>query len=120
MFRENINRICREKNTYLTTVIKNCGISTSKATAINKGSIPNEKTLIALSNVLNCSVMDFFNDGEDLPYNKEKPHLNEDEEDIVRIYRMLSRRDKHEFMTMVYDFENRKELEGDNDLSAIG
>lgn len=34
---------------------------------------------------------------------------NADEEDILRIYRSLSRRNKHEFMAMVYDFESKNE-----------
>lgn len=37
---------------------------------------------------------------------------DEDEEDILRVYRGLSRRMKHEFMSMVYEFENRQELKG--------
>ena len=54
--------------------------------------------------------MDFFADEEDLP--ETKP-ANEDEEDILRIYRGLSRRAKHEFMSIAYEFENREGLEGD-------
>ena len=45
-FRENLNRICKEKGTNLTRVCKEIGISTSKVTAINKGSIPSEEMLI--------------------------------------------------------------------------
>lgn len=55
--------------------------------------------------------MDFFADEEDIPPVKPR---DEDEEDILRIYRGLSRRAKHEFMSMVYEFENREELKGDN------
>lgn len=32
-----------------------------------------------------------------------------DELDIIRIYRMLDRRSKHEFMMMVYEYERRME-----------
>ena len=39
---------------------------------------------------------------------------NEDEADILRIYRSLSRQDKHSFMAMIYDFEKRMELSGEN------
>ena len=69
-----------------------------------------------MAQALNCSVMDFFADEEDLP--ETKP-ANEDEEDILRIYRSLPRRAKHEFMAMVYDFGDRKEYEGDN-TNAVG
>lgn len=44
---------------------------------------------------------------------------NEDEEDILKVYRALPRRAKHEFMAMVYDFGDRKEYEGDK-ANAIG
>lgn len=115
-FRENLNRICKEKGTNLTTVVKELGVSTSKVTAINKGSIPSEDMLLSFARHLECSVMDFFADEEDL-----EPQViahDEDENDILRVYRSLSRRAKHEFMSMVYEFENRKELEGDKDNTA--
>ena len=73
--------------------------------------------MMMLANKLNCSVMDFFADEEDLAITPPKPR-DEDEEDILRVYRALSRRNKHEFMAMVYDFEARKELEGDSGNST--
>lgn len=115
-FRENLNRVCKEKGTNLTRVCKDLGISTSKVTAINKGSIPSEDMLMEFAKHLGCSVMDFFADEEDL-HNPVKPN-DEDEEDILRVYRSLSRRAKHEFMSMVYEFENREELEGDNESAS--
>lgn len=115
-FRENLNKICKEEGTNLTRVCKEIGISTSKVTAINKGSIPSEEMLLDFAKYLHCSVMDFFADEEDL-HSSVKPN-DEDEEDILRVYRSLSRRAKHEFMSMVYDFENREELEGDNESAS--
>lgn len=115
-FQENINRICAERGTSLTAVIKKVKGSSSMTTAINKkGSIPKETDLIALAKELECSVMDFFADEEDIPPVKPK---DEDEADIIRVYRGLSRRAKHEFMSMVYEFENREELKGDNGETA--
>ena len=84
-------------------------------TAINKGSLPKESEMLEMAKLLDCSVMDFFAD-EDVIH-ETKP-ANEDEEDILRIYRSLSRRAKHEFMAMVYEFENREELEGDKGATA--
>lgn len=116
-FSENIKRICAERGTNLTAVIKKVKGSSSFVTAINKGSLPKETELVELARELNCSVMDFFADEEDLaPLAEPK---NEDEQDLLNIYRRLSRRDKHEFMAMVYEYENRRELEGDN-TSATG
>lgn len=116
-FADNIKRICAERGTNLTAVIKKVKGSSSFVTAINKGSLPKESELIELARELNCSVMDFFADEEDLS-SKAQPQ-NEDEVDIIKIYRSLSRRSKHEFMSMVYEFENKKELEGDKESSAI-
>ena len=118
-FAENINRICAERGTNLTAVIKQIkNGQSSYTTAINrKGSIPNQEELLALAEILQCSVMDFFADEEDLG-TRATPE-NEDEEDILKVYRSLPRRAKHEFMAMVYDFGDRKEYEGDS-ASAVG
>ena len=115
-FAENINRICKARGVTLTAFIKSLGMSTSKVTAINNGSLPKETEMVLFAEKLNCSVMDFFVDAEDLSL--EVQPKDEDEQDILRVYRSLSRRAKHEFMSMVYDFENREELEGDKDNTA--
>ncbi|RDY21396.1 helix-turn-helix domain-containing protein [Criibacterium bergeronii] len=103
-FSDNLNRICKEQGTTLTRVCKDLGISTSKVTAIKNGSIPNEEMMLKFAKHLACSVMDFFADDEEVIPIK---HSDADEEDILRIYRTLSRRTKHEFMAMVYEFENK-------------
>lgn len=115
-FADNLNRICKEKGTTVTALLKKMNVSTAKVTMWNNGSLPKQEMLLRLAKELECSVMDFFADEEDLA-KKIEPE-NEDEEDILRIYRALSRRDKHEFMAMVYEFENRKELEGDKDNAS--
>lgn len=117
-FGDNLKRICKERGTTPTAIMKKWGLSTSKVSAWYEGSLPKQEMLLRLAEELDCSVMDFFADEEDLLPKTVKAD-NEDEEDILRIYRSLSRRAKHEFMSMVYEFENRKELEGDN-TSAVG
>lgn len=128
-FAENINRICAEKGTNLTAIVKAVKGSSAFVTAINaKGSLPKESEMLEMAKLLGCSVMDFFADEEDLPETKtanenreDLPRIktaNEDEEDLLRIYRGLSRRAKHEFMSMIYEFENREELEGDKGAAA--
>lgn len=114
---ENIKRICLKRGTNLTALVKKVKGSSSFVTAINKGSMPKESELLEFARELNCSVMDFFADEEDLALRAEPE--NEDEQDILKIYRGLPRRAKHEFMSMVYEFENRKELEGDKESSAV-
>lgn len=113
-FADNLKRICVLRNTNPTALCKELGLSTSKVSAWNKGSLPKQEVMILLAQKLECSVMDFFADEEDI--HKIQP-VDEDEEDILHIYRSLSRRAKHEFMSMVYKFENREELEGDKEIS---
>ena len=110
-FADNIKRICTERGTNLTAVVKTVKGSSSFATAINKGSLPKETELLEMARILNCSVIDFFMDEEDATSPTEPQ--NEDEVDLIRVYRSLSRRSRHELMSMVYEFENREELEGD-------
>lgn len=112
-FQENINRICKERGTTLTGLVKRMGLSTSKVSRWNEGSLPKQDLLVRLAQELDCSVMDFFADEEDLIRTIQP--ADEDEEDILRIYRSLSRRNKHEFMSMVYEFEGRIELDGDKE-----
>lgn len=115
-FAENIKRICAEQGTNLTTIVKQVKGSSSFTSAINKGSLPKETEMVEMARLLNCSVIDFFADEEDLSP-AIKPS-DEDEADILRVYRSLSRRSKHEFMSMVYEFENREELKVDNDATV--
>lgn len=122
-FATNLKRICTERGTSPTALLKSMGVATSKVAMWNSGSLPKQEMLVRLAKELDCSVMDFFADEETIhtptPTIAE-PH-DEDENDILRVYRSLTRRTKHEFMTMVYEFEKRQELEGDkpNDQSSV-
>lgn len=116
-FKDNINRICLERGTNLTSIVKQVKGSSSFTSSINKGSLPKEDEMVKMAKLLNCSVIDFFMDEEDLVPQTEPQ--NEDEADILRVYRSLSRRTKHEFMAMVYEFENREELEGDKESTEV-
>ena len=121
-FADNLKRICTERGTSPTALLKSMGVATSKVAMWNSGSLPKQEMLIRLAKELDCSVMDFFADDDTIqtPLNIAEPK-DEDESDVLRVYRSLSRRTKHEFMTMVYEFEKRQELEGDNpnDQSSV-
>lgn len=104
-FKENLNRICRERGTTLTALVKSLHLSTSKVSRWNEGSLPKEDTMLLLARTLDCSVMDFFADEEDLA--PVQP-MDEDEVDMLRVYRSLSRRAKHEFMSVVYNFDSNE------------
>jgi transcriptional regulator with XRE-family HTH domain len=106
-FATNFKRLCNERGTTPTNVCKALGLSTSKVNMWNNGSLPKQEMLVTLAKHLNCSVMDFFMD-EELNNFLDTP-LNDDELDILKVYRSLDRRDKHEFMTLIYQFENKTE-----------
>nr|DAK93156.1 MAG TPA: Cro/C1-type HTH DNA-binding domain protein [Caudoviricetes sp.] len=101
-FRDNLNRVCKEKGTTLTRICKELGISTSKVTAINKGTIPSEEMLVALAQHLRCSVMDFFSD-EGATF--EVVPADDDEEELIEGYRALPRQQKHRLMTFLYELQ---------------
>lgn len=104
LFADNLKRLCKINNTTPTALCKELGLSTSKVSAWYNGSLPKQEIMLQLAKRLNCSVMDFFEDDDD---EKVEP-ANDDERDILAIYRKLSRRDRHEFMSMVYSFDNRE------------
>lgn len=126
-FADNLKRICTERGTSPTALLKSMGVATSKVAMWNSGSLPKQEMLIRLAKELDCSVMDFFADDADLAAqninktNADVEPKNEDESDILRIFHSLSRRAKHEFMSMAYEFETREELAGDNtnDQSSV-
>ena len=112
-FATNFKRICKERGTTPTAVCKQLNLSTSKANAWTTGSLPKEPMLILLAQTLNCSVMDFFADDETTSapvhniFNVEFA-LDDDEKDIIRLFRMLDRKEKHEFMAKAYAYEALK------------
>jgi len=115
-FGKNLKRICNAQGTSPTKVVTELGYSNSKVNMWNNGSLPKAEMLVKLAEKLNCSVMDFFKTEEE--WEEVEAHAkptNEDEEDILRVYRSLSRRSKHEFMSMVYTFETQEELAGDTE-----
>lgn len=103
-FAENFKRICNEKGTSPTRVCLDLGLSSSKVNLWNKGGMPKADIIVKLAQKLECSVMDFFADEEDL-IPKVEFALDDDEKDIIRLFRMLDRKQKHEFMTKAYIFE---------------
>ena len=122
-FAENLKRICTEKGTTPTALLRKMGVATSKVAMWNSGSLPKQEMMVRLAKELGCSVMDFFADDEDLlPSAPAGIVLDEDEKELVRIFRTLGRRERHEFMSTAYEFERRAEIQGDNgsfDSSAV-
>ena len=103
-FATNLRRICQERGTSPTKLCIELGLSTNKVSLWNKGGLPKPEVLTKLAKKLECSVMDFFADEENL-ISKVEFALDDDEKDIIRLFRMLDRKQKHEFMTKAYAFE---------------
>ena len=103
-FATNLRRICQERGTSPTKLCIELGLSTNKVSLWNKGGLPKSEVMVKLAQKLDCSVMDFFADEEDL-ISKTEFALDEDEKDIIRLFRMLDRKQKHEFMSKAYAFE---------------
>ena len=103
MFADNFKRICNERGTTPTALVTSLGLSSAKVTIWNNGSLPKQEVLVLLAKTLRCSVMDFFADTDHLTPTESQ--LDDDELDIIRVYRLLDRRAKHEFMARVYDYE---------------
>lgn len=117
-FYDNLVRICELRGTKPTPLLQKMGLSTSKGTAWKNGSLPTQDMMVRLAQELNCSVMDFFADEDELELvaqQREQPELDDDEKELVRIFRSLDRRSKHEFMSTAYDFERRIVKEGSNE-----
>lgn len=102
-FAENVNRICKRQKKTLSAMIKELGWSTSKVSAINNGSIPTEDKMSEMAKYLNCNIADFFKTDREL-----KLDLDEDEQDIIDVFRCLTRKQRHEFMSYVYNFGKDK------------
>ena len=108
-FANNINRICAQKGTNLTSLVKQVKGSGSFTTNINNGSLPKEREMVEMARLLNCSVMDFFDDGDEgVSEVKEVSGgmlLDEDEREIIRMFRCLTLKEKHLFMAQAYTHE---------------
>lgn len=108
-FRENINRICKERGTTLSAVTRSMGLSSSKVTAWNNGSLPKEEVLLGLAKELECSVMDFFVDEEDLAQETEVATANDTEQTLINEYRKLSKSQQYKLMSYCYALLEGKE-----------
>ena len=90
-FRDNFNRICKEKGTTPTALCKKLGESTSKVSLWNNGSLPKEEMMLRLAQELGCSVEDFFSDNSEHTKDSEDlvqpSKLSEHEKIIVEAFR---------------------------------
>ena len=84
MFFDQLKKICSERGTSPTAVVKSVGLSSGKVTAWKNGSIPKMNIIQLLADRLEVPVAYFF--GSDIP----QP-LPEDEDELLSIYRRLGK-----------------------------
>lgn len=87
---------------------------------------PKQPRLLALAKALNVDVNYLMNwNQEDLPQESQnnQSYVNDDLEDITRIYNQLDRQDRHELMAMIYQFEreakNRNATSNNNQVGGV-
>jgi len=105
-FADNLNRICKEKGTTVTATLKRMGVSTAKTTMWNNGSLPKQEMLVRLAKELDCTVMDFFADEEDLiDVTQETADLKV----LVEGYKQLPKSAQHRLLAYYYALTEGKE-----------
>lgn len=122
---EKIKELCEKEGFAISSLcskIPNLSVNKASISGWKNGSKPRPDKLKAIADYFGVSVDYFSDDYDDSAPTCTNSHqtvpMDEDEADILRIYRKLSRKSKHEFMAAVYDFEKREELAGDNGSTA--
>ena len=124
MFYENFERICKLAGVSPSAAGLAIGVSKSTPSAWKKnGTIPKEDELKALAQHLHCSVSDFFADDSAMRFgtseesavnalyqvqDDEALDLDENEEELLRIYGECSKKQRAKLMMLVYDFEEEE------------
>lgn len=123
MFYENFERICKSAGVSPSAAGLAIGVSKSTPSAWKKnGTIPKEDELKALAQHLHCSVADFFADDGGMRFGTseesavnalyqvqdEALDLDENEEELLRIYAECSTKQRNQLMMLVYDFEDKE------------
>lgn len=98
-FRENINRICKQRGVSLSRVVMAVTGSSALVTSINKGHLPKEEIMIGLARQLDCNIMDFFSD--ELHPHKLEDFVTNEELDLITIFRSLPRSKQYEILSVV-------------------
>lgn len=128
MFSDNFERICKQEGTTPSAAVMAIGRGKSAASDWKRnGTLPKENELIALAQLLHCSVSDFFADENKMRFGTseesainnmyaqayfdqiedylESERIDENEEELLRIYNECTKKQKAQLMLLVYDFE---------------
>ena len=99
LFAKNVNSMCKNRGTNLSAMCRELGWSPSRITLINNGTLPKFDDMLKICKYLDCSLLELWMDIDDIVI------TDEDEKEIITVFRSLDRRTKHEFMTQLYKLE---------------
>lgn len=101
MFYERLRLLCKEKNTSVTTMLKELNLSTGSTGYWKKGKLPNGEVLVQISEYLNTSI-------DYLIFGQYRTNLNEEQLHLLELYEATPERAKYK---VVCDFEKIVNLE---------
>ena len=91
MFYTRLKKICQEKGTKITGMLKELNLSTGSTGNWKKGQLPKGEVLVLIADYLDTSI-DYLIQGE------YKSDLSEDEKRIIELYRNTPERAKYKVM----------------------
>ena len=94
MFYTRLKKICQEKGTTITGMLKELNLSTGSTGNWKKGQLPKGEVLVLIADYLDTSI-DYLIQGE------YKSDLSEDEKRIIELYRNTPERAKYKVMCYV-------------------
>jgi len=125
VFSENFERLCKLSGTTPSAVVQKVGRSKSTASDWKRNhTLPKENELVQFAKILHCEVSDFFRDPEKPFFRNELEamewqqarqfdegcELDDNEEELLRIYGACSKRQRVALMSLVYEFEDSELL----------
>lgn len=127
MFYENFERLCKQAGLSPSAAVQKINLNKNASGAWKKyHTIPKEQQLIQLAELLNCQVSDFFADPAAPRYPSYERMVemklvdgewevggdfDENEREILSAYGKMSNRERNEFMNIVYEFIDLKDIE---------
>lgn len=135
MFYENVKELCRERQTNITQVAKDIGMSTAAPASWKKGSIPKGETLQKIADYFSVSVDYLLRDESTLPNVSNNisnsaviqgnttgnvnisngipisESMNEQEQELLRIFRGLTFRSKTKLMSLAFQVEDEDKMQ---------
>lgn len=129
MFYNKVNNLCKQRDTTITRMCKEIGLSNAVATGWSKGATPKLGTVRLIADYFGVSVDDLLSEDSSRiliasdrstilqgntgtttvaqgSANPAGDQLTEMEKELLRIFRSLDMRKKNEFMSKAYDIED--------------